>query len=46
MPGEANSPGQKRKKRKNPRFRMTRAFCHLWAEIDEACLVGMEREKK
>src|ERR1700720_4118562 len=26
------------------RFRMTRALCHLWAEIDEACLVGMERE--
>jgi hypothetical protein len=21
------------------------ALCHLWAEIDEACLVGMEREQ-
>src|SRR5208282_1739648 len=28
------------------RFRMTRALCRLWAEIDEACLVGMEREPK
>src|SRR5271169_2460397 len=26
------------------RFRMTRALCHLWAEIDEVCLVEMERE--
>ncbi len=23
-----------------------RFLCHLWAEIDEACLVGMEREPK
>src|SRR5208283_3278670 len=28
------------------RFRMTRGLCRLWAEIDEACLVGMEREPK
>src|SRR5271165_254107 len=28
------------------RFRMACALCHLWAEIDEACLVGMEREPK
>ncbi len=28
------------------RFLMTRALCHLWTEIDEACLVGMEREPK
>jgi hypothetical protein len=26
------------------RFRLARALCHSWAEIDEARLVGMERE--
>src|SRR5208282_2095033 len=28
------------------RLRMTCTLRHLWAEIDEACLVGMEREPK
>ncbi len=28
------------------RFRMSRALCHVWAEIDEARLVRMEREPK
>src|SRR5208337_1753710 len=28
------------------RLRMACALCHLRAEIDEACLVGMEREPK
>src|SRR3974390_1154372 len=28
------------------RFRMSRALCHVWAEIDEARLVRMERESK
>src|SRR5271166_3596841 len=47
VPRPSPDMGQAEKVEAGPiRFRMACALCHLWAEIDEACLVGMEREPK
>ena len=47
VPRPSPNMGQAEKVEVDPlRLRMACALCHLWAEIDEACLVGMEREPK